>query len=467
MSDSKNNQNLQVTNSDQESKSQLDKNSAQRRKLILAGGAATIGASVVPYDVVFAQGKAPMELSFWMFENPQQRPWVHKRIKMYMEKNPHIKIDFQAFPFSDLGKKLSVGFATGTAPEGFITGDWLMPTWMSKGLIAPLDVTKLGYSSMVAFTSDYPPAFVDGAVVNGKAYGYPLWFYGFPNYINTRHFKEVGLDPIKNAPQTWDEVGEVSKRLAIKEGNKFIRQGFKFAMHASTWTMTHFNPILAQCGGTYFDKDGKCVVNSAAGMKAMTIRTSFAKKYNSEDPADSIATPPLPGMDWLKERNSMFISHPIPVAAIKSQNQKMFDEKYYRAIRAPGVEAGKGYSTTYGFNFVISSQASQAKAEVLHDVYKFILSDTADCWTDTAPFPLARKSGWSDTPEVKAFPDMGEILESRDKGIFHPRTVIFTELADAMHKAIQKILLNNQDMKTVLNEAAAEVDRASASYKKS
>jgi hypothetical protein len=47
------------------------------------------------------------------------------------------------------------------------------------------------------------------------------------------------------------------------------------------------------------------------------------------------------------------------------------------------------------------------------------------------------------------------------------RTVIFTELADAMHKAVQKILLNNQDMKTVLNEAAAEVDRASASYKKS
>ena len=41
MSDSKNNQSLQVTNSDQESKSQLDKNSVQRRKLILAGGAAS------------------------------------------------------------------------------------------------------------------------------------------------------------------------------------------------------------------------------------------------------------------------------------------------------------------------------------------------------------------------------------------------------------------------------------------
>ena len=440
---------------------------ATRRKFILATGTLGLGAAAAPLSRrVYAQGKAPMNIGFWMFENPQQRPWVHKRVKMYMEKNPNVKVDFQAFPFSDLGKKLSVGFATGTAPEGFITGDWLMPTWMSKGLLAPLDVTKLGYPTMKAYTDDYPPAFVEGAVIKGKAYGFPLWFYGFSNYLNTRHFKEVGLDPIKDAPQTWEQLGEVAKRLTIKEGNKFVRQGYKFAMHASIWTMIQFNPILTQCGGAYFDKNGKCIVNNAAGLKAMTIRASFAKQYGAEDPADSIATNPLPAMDWLKERNSMFISHPLPLVAIKSQNQKMFDERYFRAARAPGVEAGKGYTTTYGFNFVVSARAPSDKQAALHDMYRFILSDAADCWTDTAPFPLARKSGWADNPEVKAFPDIDEIIASRDRGVFHPRTVVFTELADAMHKAVQKILLSNMDIKTALNEAAAEVDRASAAAKK-
>ena len=212
--------------------------------------------------------------------------------------------------------------------------------------------------------------------------------------------------------------------------------------------MIHFNPILAQCDGAYFDKNGKCTINNAAGIKAMTIRTSFAKQWGAEDPADSIATNPLPGMDWLKERNSMFISHPLPLVAIKSQNQKMFDEKYFRAARAPGVVAGKGYTTTYGFNFVVSARAPKDKQEVLHDMYRFILSDAADCWADTAPFPLARKSGWADSAEVKAFPDIDEIIASRDRGVFHPRTVVFTELADAMHKAVQKILLSNMDIKT-------------------
>jgi len=29
------------------------------------------------------------------------------------------------------------------------------------------------------------------------------------------------------------ELGEVAKRMTIKQGNKFTRQGFKFAMHAA------------------------------------------------------------------------------------------------------------------------------------------------------------------------------------------------------------------------------------------
>ena len=56
-----------------------------------------------------------------------------------------------------------------------------MPTWLDKDLLAPLDVQRLGYSSLPAFTDDFAPAFVAGAVQDGKAYGYPLWFYGYAN----------------------------------------------------------------------------------------------------------------------------------------------------------------------------------------------------------------------------------------------------------------------------------------------
>jgi multiple sugar transport system substrate-binding protein len=438
-----------------------------RRQAFLRMGTIGLGAAALSgASRAWAQPRAPVKVAFWTFDNPQQRPWIHKRIRLFTEKNPNVTVDFQWFPFADLGKKLSVGFATGTAPEGFVSQDWFMPTWFAKNLLAPLDVQRLGYANMDAYKNDFASAFVNGATKDGKIYGYPLWFYGYCNYLNTKQFKEVGLDPEKDWPKTWEQLGEVAKRLTIKQGTKFTRQGFKWAMHAAQWTMIQFNPVLIQSGGQWFDKSGKCTVNNEAGVKAMTIRASIARKYGAEDPADSIATLPLPQMDWLKERASMFFCHPIPLQAIQSQNQEMLEKKYFRPVQYPGVVAGKGYSTTYGFNFVINHTASKDKQEVLHDLYKFIMSDLVDCWKDTAPFTLGRKTGWTDNPLVRSFPNVDEVIRAKDEGVFLPRTPVYNELADAMHRAVQKIMLNNADIKSTLDEVAAEVDRATAEFKK-
>src|SRR5260370_6982243 len=100
-----------------------------RREALTRLGALGAGATAVATTRtrVFAQPKAPITLSFWTFDNPQQRPWLHKRVNQYTEKNPNVKVDFQWFTFADLGKKVSVGYATATAPDGFVPADCLIP----------------------------------------------------------------------------------------------------------------------------------------------------------------------------------------------------------------------------------------------------------------------------------------------------------------------------------------------------
>jgi multiple sugar transport system substrate-binding protein len=171
-----------------------------RRDVARGIGAAGLGAAATGPLArrAFAQTKQPVSISFWTFDNPQQRPWVHKRVRLFMEQNPHIKVDFQWFAFTDLGKKISVGYATGTAPDGFVSQDWFMPTWLDKGLLAPLDPKQLGYGSYDAFTGDFAKAFVDGATKDGKIYGFPMWFNGYCNYLDTKQFKEAGLDADKD-----------------------------------------------------------------------------------------------------------------------------------------------------------------------------------------------------------------------------------------------------------------------------
>lgn len=423
-------------------------------------------ASFTAASKIFAQPKAPVSTSVWTFENPQLRPWMAKRIKLFTEQNPHVKVDFQSFAFGDLGKKLSVGFATGTAPDGFLSPDWLMPAWLDKNLLSPLDVTRLGFASQKAFVDDHAKAAVEGSTADGKIFGLPVWFYGFCNYVNVKHMREVGLDPARDIPKTWAQLGDNARKLTKKDGNRFSRQGFKFAMHAAPWTVIQFNPILQQVGGAWFDRSGKCAINNAAGVRAMTIRASMARQYGAEDPADSIATNPLPQLDWLKERASMFFNHPIPLQVFNSQAPQMLSEREFRAVAYPGLEAGKGYSSAYGFNLVINAKATDNEKSTLHDLYRFIMSDLNDCWADTGPFTLARRSGWTENPAVKNFPDVEEIIRAKDEGVALPRSLVYNEMADTVHRAVQRIMLSGADIQSTLNDAAAEIDRATAASKK-
>lgn len=448
-------------------KSTVRSNTVTRRDAVRGLGATVLGAAAVgPLSRrAWAQSRGPVTISVWSNDQPQQRGWYQRCAKLFMEKNPNVKVDYQWFPFGELGKKVSVAYATGTAPTGFVCYDWFMPIWLEKGLLAPLDLQQLGYGSVDDFRDDHAEAAAASVLQDGQVYGMPTWFYAFSNYINEKHFKEVGLDADKDAPRTWEQFGEVAQRLTVKEGDRIVRQGAKFAMHSPQWTMIQFNPILLQCGGSWFGPDGKCTVNDAAGVKAMTIRASLVREYGAEDPTDTVATNPLPQMDFLQERSSMFLTHPVPPAAIESQNKQMHAEQYYRPVDYPGVEAGKGYATTYGFNLVVNAQATQAEQEAQHDFYKFFMSDLVELWKNTAPFGVGRKSGWTDHPDVKAFPHVDQLLRATAEGVFLPRTLVYNELADAMHRAVQQIMLNNADIQTSLDQAAADVDRATAAYK--
>jgi len=207
---------------------QVTRRQAIKRMSALGAGAAAVTAGG---PRVFAQPESSHDALVLGRSQPAQRRGSTSGHQYMREENPNVKAGrCQWFTFADLRQEGLGRLRDGTAPErGFVTGDWLIADVGSPNLIAPLDVKLLGYSSLDAFRKDHADAFVAGAMKDGQAYGYPLWFYASALPQHQSSSKEVGSTR-QGSAQDVDGAGEVAKRLTIKQGNKFTRQGFKFAM---------------------------------------------------------------------------------------------------------------------------------------------------------------------------------------------------------------------------------------------
>jgi maltose-binding protein MalE len=60
---------------------------------------------------------------------------------------------------------------------------------------------------------------------------------------------------------------------------------------------------------------------------------------------------------------------------------------------------------------------------------------------------------------------LDEIIKARDTGVLLPETPVYNELADIVHQAVQRVTLDNADIKKTLDEAAAQVDKATEEFK--
>ena len=176
-----------------------------------------------------------MNISFWTWEGPRSGR-TKKRIEMFTDANPNVKVEVQSYTFQDLSKKVSVGFATGlrqtasSVRTGSCRSGWRRTCWRRW------TCSGSAMANFKAFTATMPPR--SSTAPPGTARSTALR-YGFMACATTSHeaFKEVGLDPDKDWPQTWAQLGEVARKLTIKDGNKFTRQGFKWATHSAQWTM--------------------------------------------------------------------------------------------------------------------------------------------------------------------------------------------------------------------------------------
>jgi len=408
-----------------------------------------IAVALAP-DAALAQTK----LTWWEQANPPENEYARELASRWNRANPNATVTHEAFPMTPFFKKLTVAISTKTAPDLFRLTDFLLPGLVEKNGVAALNPQWLGYPSLDAMKAAYLPGTLNGYIYDGKLYAVPVYAQTMSLYINRRHFEEAGLDADKDYPRTWADVARVGRRLMKVEGDRIVREGFKFAMISSTWTLMQGEPILHQFGASILDPTGKkCVVNSEAGARAMRLRASFALEHKIEDPTVTQATNPLPANDLAMGRVSMFITHPGSVAQFGPE--KMKDLK---VVPHPRLEADKPNAITYGFALAMNNDLPPERQKVIHELMRFVTRDAKE-WLDRVgtinPFRNVLE-----IPGVKNRPYIDVFVGDISAGQPMTRSPHFLEIADAMHRAVQRIVLNRVNVKRSLDQACQEIDQA-------
>jgi ABC-type glycerol-3-phosphate transport system substrate-binding protein len=223
--------------------------------------------------------------------------------------------------------------------------------------------------------------------------------------------------------------------------------------------MWYFNALIRQFGGEVLDASGKkCTANSEAGVKAMKVRAMFVYDYKISDPTVSAGTNALPADDLPKGRVSMFLTHVGSVAQFGPQ--VMQDMK---VVPFPQVDPKNSVTPIYGFALALNPNLSESKLRLMHDVIKFVTKDPKTWYERTAyPYPSKNFLELPGIDEARRTRYLDVFIKDISNGRYVQRSPMILELNEAIHRAMERVVLGGEDSKKSLDQACSEIDAALA-----
>jgi multiple sugar transport system substrate-binding protein len=413
-------------------------------------------ALAVAAPAMLAAQPAKVTLTFWGHNYEPLDKLTKVLIAEYQAKNPHVTIQFEVVPNDVQITKILAGIAGGQAPDIYDIRDTDLKVFTSRNALAEVDYAALGYKNMAALEKDWVPNSLNTFKDGGKLYGEIQSVNSWPLFINNRIFREAGLDPAKDYPKTWEQLGEIGAKLSIYKNGVWERQGFNWLLQHSGLGMIMYPPIVYQLGGSILiddDRGNKSALTKPEAVKALQLMKDILYKYKAGGPGIAINTPADPNADFNQEKTAMWISGPFAVSTLAKYPDLY---KNFTVVPLPQARDAKRHVvTSTSWAWVVNS-----KSKHIGEAWKFV-----DYMTAQAPRQLSNvgqiipRLGWEQTPEAKAFPFLSTFLSELQYGrsrLQHPKGA---EINAEVFKAIQRVILNDGNPEEALKAASIEIDK--------
>lgn len=382
-----------------------------------------------------------IELEFWTINLKEgYSDYIEGSIAKYEADHPNIKITWVDLPdFDKTDARLLAALSGGKVPDVVNLTPFLIPKFVKSGALASIDDIKPGLKDQ------FVEAFWDAGVVGGKPYGIP--FYGsVPGvFINTKIFKDAGLDPNK-PPADWKQVVEYSRIIKEKTG-----------IAGNMQTIDNFadsgNPIdiLARRGVKILNADGtKAAFNSPEGEKVLA---EFADMYKKgEMHPDSLTGNIMDAAARFAEgKVAMIFPGPWLLRWLKDNTSP---ETFQQFKVFPGIVGEEGHLNSFLQTFVIPKKSKHPQEALDFAVY---FSGTVMELIKKAPVAPGVKSALSDPYFVNGPQEIQIIKNGLPLAKFYwPLVPGLTEMIEALRNEFQQAALGQKDPKKALDDAAGK-----------
>lgn len=197
----------------------------------------------------------PVTLKMWMHLHPPRLAVDKDIIAAFERANPDVHVDYQVFPPSDYATKLLTAFAAGAGPDFFNWSSNFMAQWHHYGVVAPIDYAAMGYTDEKALTGQYLNGFA-AARFGDRFYGVPSEYSNWACYTNNTIWKAANLDPMKDFPDTWEDLPKVAEQLTVRDKSGVpVRRGFDFDWANSNIFFTMMSTMMHQLGVKLVDEE--------------------------------------------------------------------------------------------------------------------------------------------------------------------------------------------------------------------
>ena len=404
--------------------------------------AATAAGWVLPTEAV--------TLNEWDGGDGTKSALLRELIAQYEQMHPNVTVKFETDVKS---LKVAAAIAAGTAPEIFEASDANLQKYIAAKAVEPLPPAAWGQTSVDGVVALYLPHILDALISGHSLYAVPDQLNAHSLYINNRLFRAAGLDPVKDAPKSWDDVARLNKALTKKQGDRVVQKGFemRYICDDGHWQAHIFHILVYQAGGEVI-KDGKPAFNSDAGQRALAVWKSLVVA-----PAVTNNTCSSPYQDFAVEQDAMTFAGPHVGKIVERINPAM--QGNYTVAPLPQLRPDHPATLIYSFNWTVNTRASAARKRVAWDLIHFMSSKPEVFW-QRIQF-LQGTQGWLGMPVARNTPFMSAFTHDMSVGRPLGRTTYYADLQTIIARMVDKVVLKDVDPKSALAEAEQEFTRAS------